>query len=101
GRAAEHLVLERHRLVDRDVVLHLAAGTEHDTRADHDVLPEDAARAEPRAGRDVAEMPDLAAGADLGARVDDGARMQEVIGHGRYPFVVKSTGARVSSARWQ
>ena len=69
---AEHFVLERDRLVDRNVVLHLAAGTEDDARPNHDVLAENAARPQPRAGRDMAEMPDPGVPADRGAGIAAG-----------------------------
>jgi len=58
GRAAEHVVLQGDPLVDRDVVLDLAAVSYDRVRTDHHVLADAAVPAYLRALQDVAEMPD-------------------------------------------
>ena len=59
GRPAEHMVLEGHHLVDRDVVLDLHLVAELDAPGHEHVLAEGAAAPEAGPGHDVAEVPHL------------------------------------------
>lgn len=72
-RTTEDAFLQRDVVVDRDVVLHLAAVADGDTVANKDVLAQRNARADPRAAANMGEMPDAAARADNRSVINDGA----------------------------
>src|SRR5690242_165780 len=78
---AEHVVLERDALVNRHVVLDLDVVADAGAGHHDDVLPEAAALADDGARHDVAEMPDLRARADPGAGVDVARIVHEVVRH--------------------
>jgi hypothetical protein len=71
----EHLVLQHHGVVERDIVLDLATVPDDRATAHEAVLSEGAAGADPRPGHDVAEVPDARAGADRCRPLDDGRSM--------------------------
>src|SRR5213592_2338333 len=80
-RPAEHIVLQGHAFVDRDVVLDLDVVADARTGHHHHVLAQVAALADYRAGHDVAEVPDLRAPADLRPVVDITRFMDEELRH--------------------
>src|SRR5438105_3091701 len=69
-RPAEHIVLQGHAFVDRHVVLDLDVVADPRARHHHHVLAQIAPLADDRAGHDVAKVPDLRAPADARAVVD-------------------------------
>ena len=79
GRAAEHIVLQLHALVEGNIVLYFAAVADPYMIADIDVLPQRAALSDARAALEVAEMPDLRALADLHILVDVGAFVDKIV----------------------
>src|SRR5882724_11326717 len=64
-RAAEDIVFQRYALIDRHIVLDLAAIPDPHIGSDHHVLAEIAVGADLRAGKDMSEMPDFGAGTDF------------------------------------
>src|SRR5688572_3621628 len=75
---AEHIVLDHHARVNRDVVLDLHVVADHALRRNDHVLADIAASTDAAVAHDVAEVPDPGAGADLGRRVDHGRVVREV-----------------------
>src|SRR5690606_32163570 len=63
-------------------------------------LSDDAARADARAAEDMAEMPDLRAGAQHDPFIDDRGGVNEDVAHA-VASAERTTGPRLSSARWQ
>ena len=76
--AAEHVVLERDRVVDTDVVLDAHVVADDGVAADVDVLAERAVAADPRARADVDQVPDARAFADLRAVIHDGGGVRAI-----------------------
>src|SRR5262249_26861951 len=79
-RAGTHkdLVLQCHALIDRDIVLDLAAVADAHIRPDHDVLAEHAVCTDAASGEDMGEMPDLRAVADHRTCIHHGGLMREI-----------------------
>ena len=75
--SAEHVFFQYHAVINRDVVLYLAAVTDPDARTDHHVLADYAASPYPAAGQNVCEVPDFRPCSNLHVRVDDRRGMNE------------------------
>src|SRR5213596_2116308 len=80
-RPAEHIVLQGHAFVDRDVVLDLDVVADLRAGHHHHVLAQVAALADDGARHDVAEVPDLRAAADLGSIVYIARFVDEEVRH--------------------
>ena len=70
GGAAEHPVFEGDTLVDRDIVLDLAAVADRHVGTSHDILAERAIPADPGTRQNMNEMPNAGAGTDLARLVE-------------------------------
>src|SRR5207248_8809780 len=70
GRSAKNPVLERHALVQTDIVLDLAVVADDDVGPNDNVLTNRAVSTDPDAREDVGEVPDTASGTDLDLVVD-------------------------------
>src|ERR1043165_9166882 len=79
GRPAEDVVLQRHTLIDRDVVLDLHVVAYLGPGHDDDILSEIAPLADPCSRHHVTEVPDLASLSDLRAVIDVRAFVNEVV----------------------
>ena len=80
----EHLVVEPHAPIDRNVVLDLGAVADHHPGIDEDVLAERGRLSNHRPGPHVGVVPDHGAGTAAGAVLDHGGVVDECrFGHGQ------------------
>src|ERR1041385_703482 len=76
---AENIVLERHAVIDRHVVLYLATVPDSHPRTDHHILGDHATLSDATAGENVGEMPDFRPCSNLHVWIDDRRGMNENI----------------------
>jgi hypothetical protein len=76
--AAKHVILQRYRVVNTDIVLHFDIAADNDIAADKDVLPEGTALADARSAADVHPVSDAGVVANNRAFINDGGFVFEV-----------------------
>ena len=97
ARPAEHAFVQRHTVIDADIILNLAAIADDDPVADKDILAQRCLPPNPGAAADMRPVPDTAAGADPGAGIDHRGCMRLIM-HGS---IVERQGNRPAIAGGQ